>query len=564
MTSSFDSEGEPSSWLARPLFHLEGADHLAAVAIQEYLLGSLALTTVVLPLLSAITGEYRFLLVWGVGVVTLLPGILALRQGRLREAQKYTLGYLAIISTSFAVGIPNTHSEIFLATNLPALYLWIPSRHAGLRSRALVAFVGLYLVLAFLVGPRVPPLEASTEAIVRGVFWVFIPVDLLVTVSSLLAARDAQEKALAGARDAAEASARVKTRILNSVAHELRSPLSAAIGLLAESKASPTLAEDNVAVVLEQVEQALSRTTDLLDFARLEGALLPPATPRANNPATILTSLVGAHAPDMRLQLLSPELDRTYLLDGNALRRIVTHLLSNAVRYGGGRGWVRAEVRGSALIVQVEDLGPGIPEGTESVFEPMETLSAGADDARVGQGMGLALARGLAHRNRGDVELLPSPEGAGAHFELRLPCVPGGAENEAPSIPLRLRVLVVEDEQVSRLIVSRTLKRMGCEVEIARDGIEGLASVRNSGPFDLVLMDIRMPRMDGLTATRLIKQELTPPPVVALTANALAGDEERCRDAGMDEFMAKPLNQEALLSVLGHLGLAGAPESGLG
>ncbi len=555
------SESESVGWWDRPFADLQGEDRFAAQAMQEYLAVSTAVTVLGLSPLAASTGEGKVLVLMAVVLATLAPGWWCVRTARFDAARVATVGFLAAVVGLVGTLLPGSLCELFLATNTPALFLWLPSRHRRARSVAIGFLLAEFFALTFVVIPRATPIvDEGAIAVVRATFLVIIPLDLLMTVSALLRARDHQEHALARARDDALAGIKAKTRILNSIAHELRSPLAAAIGLLAEGVERGEAGASDLRLVRSQVELALRRTTDLLDFSRADGGTLPPARPRALRPGRSVERMARAIAPSMRLDVAPELLEATFLVDQEALQIGLRHLIDNVVRHASGKGCVRARVEDGALVVEVADEGAGVPEDRRGcIFEPLETLSEGDHDARAGQGIGLALTRALARRAGGDATLADAAEGEGATFTLRLPLREAPAAPEAVTPPLELRVLVVEDEKLNRTIAVRTLEKLGCEVVSAEDGLEALEVVRNGAAFDLVLMDVRMPRMDGLTATELIKLEAAPPAIVALTANALVGDEERCRQAGMDDFLPKPLRTPALLEAIARLRLVESP-----
>lgn len=537
-------------WLEDRLAALSAEEQFSVRALTTYFATSLSFIIVGLTSVVLLTGRFE-------AYVPALPqmglgaaGLFAIHRRAFDRARRICVLFL-ISGGLYSFLFPTAGTEIFLASNLPTLFLWLPHRLRRLRRVALVGLVVEYLLCS--IGSRYwsyPLLGPEGLAVASVAVDIIFPLDLLSTVRELLLAKAVQQEALREARDAAVSASRVKTRILNAVAHELRTPLAACLGLLGEGENKHGATEESAAS-RSAIEAALRRTTDLLDLARLEGPGGAQAPrPQHRVPAEDLEAqLRGFPEADVDL---ADELSAPFSYDAGALARTTLHLVENAHEHGQPPVRVTGRYVEGCLVVDVEDGGPGLPESFEpELHRAFETGARGADDARSGIGVGLALSKALVQRAGGGLEVLPRSLGSGIRAWVPAESKPGPAP--APlETPLSLRVLVVEDEAVNRLIIERALERIGCRVELAADGLEAVAAVSRER-FDFVLMDVRMPHMDGLTATKVIKRSADAPPIVALTANALAGDRDRCLEAGMDDFLSKPLRVPELLSVLAPL-----------
>ena len=244
--------------------------------------------------------------------------------------------------------------------------------------------------------------------------------------------------------------------------------------------------------------------------------------------------------------VVHPALPPEVLLDGHRLRQILDNLVSNALKFTEAGGvTVRLAGHGAELRCAVEDTGIGIsPEQQERLFARFVQ----ADEARArqyqGAGLGLVLSRDLARLMRGSLELTSSA-GWGSCFTCTLPLVaavvaasPVAAARE---VPPGLRVLVVDDNAINRLVAQRLLERCGCEVALSVDGEAALAALEERHDYDVVLMDIHMPGLDGLETTRRLRARHGEGlHVVGCSASAESADLESCREAGMNDFLAKP------------------------
>ncbi|HEY1072595.1 ATP-binding protein, partial [Brevundimonas sp.] len=396
--------------------------------------------------------------------------------------------------------------------------------------------------------------------------------------------RDAQ--ALAEARDAADAANRAKSQFLANMSHEIRTPLNGVIGV-AQALARTSLDEQQ-REMLELIHSS-SRTlqtllSDILDLARVESGRLelgdePFNLARATEEAA---QLYAAAARDKGLQFVvevAPEARIWVHGDAVRLKQILTNLVSNAVKFTAA-GFVSLTVdagpKGLRFVVQ--DTGIGFDAETrDRLFSRFEQADGDITRRFGGSGLGLAISRELAAMMGGDLGCESEP-GGGAAFILTLPLraaqapvAPPPATPAAPAADTqpadaerRLRILVADDHPTNRRVVELILDQAAVDLVSVEDGAQAVEACRASS-FDLVLMDMQMPVMDGLTATREIRLHevamgMPRTPVVMLTANALPEHIVAGLEAGADRHLAKPFSIEALLAMVAEL-TADAPQA---
>ncbi len=376
----------------------------------------------------------------------------------------------------------------------------------------------------------------------------------------------------------AQAASQAKSEFLANISHELRTPMNGVIGMLdmaLDRELTPELAEQ-IQTAQSCAYSLLSLLNDILDLSKIEAGMMTleklPFDFRA-----LLADCIKAHQPKAAENsvALSAEVepDVPELIGGDPLRirQIIANLVSNAVKFT-EHGSVSVRVGGEfvqpgeyTLRITVQDSGTGIPaEKLLSIFEKFTQADGSVSRRFGGTGLGLAITRSLVALHGGDIQV-QSELGQGSTFTVTLRCeadahrgVPQEANlsEHVPATRGRLespaRILVVEDNHVNQKVVTAVLRKRGFTIELANDGQEALERLEHSDTFDLVLMDVQMPVLDGLEATRLIRKEArwSRLPIIAMTAHAMNGDKERCLEAGMNGYISKPVHPALLLSTV--------------
>ncbi|MBI1198781.1 MAG: PAS domain S-box protein [Phenylobacterium sp.] len=371
-----------------------------------------------------------------------------------------------------------------------------------------------------------------------------------------------QELALKQAQRDAEVAAEAKAAFLANMSHEIRTPMNGVMGVL-HLLGGEQLSEDGRALLAEALScgRMLSELlNDVIDFSKIEAGRLELAD-EALDPAALVQGVVRLLEPQARAKGLQMVVDADPGLgwvrsDPVRLRQGLFNLVGNAVKFT-DRGHVVVRCRradAGVLRFEVEDTGIGIPQAAQArLFERFNQADASTTRKFGGSGLGLAITRRLAQLMQGDVGFT-SQEGQGSTFWLEVRAEPAAAEVKAAETQVALldgvRVLVVEDNATNRLIATKLLENLGAVVETAADGYLGVEAAAR-GEFDLILMDIQMPGIDGVEAARRIRAlggTLAATPIVALTANVLAHQRQAYLESGMDGVVGKPISPGALLA----------------
>jgi signal transduction histidine kinase/CheY-like chemotaxis protein len=399
---------------------------------------------------------------------------------------------------------------------------------------------------------------------------------------AILQARDAELRASLAAQKAAEASNEQKSEFLAMISHEVRTPLGGVIGMLRLAKKDASLSaetRDKLRISLRNAEVLLYIVNDILDYSRLEAGKMPFERIDFDLPALLrdVVALLADRAESKGVALLAeidPALPRWWRGDPVRLRQVVMNLVGNGVKFT-ERGEVRLAAytaRQGELVMAVRDTGIGIERGAIGrLFQKFEQGDAATARKFGGAGLGLAICKNIVDALGGRIEVRSEP-GVGSVFEVMLPLQQGEPVAAPPSRrnaphAVRLDILCAEDGSTNQIILHELLSGMGHAVTMAADGIAALRQL-SERDFDLVIMDSRMPRMDGIAALRLLRggaMGVRQPavPVIALTANAAEEERLRFMEAGANGFLPKPIDEAMLHDEIGRqaaLLLARAPE----
>lgn len=367
------------------------------------------------------------------------------------------------------------------------------------------------------------------------------------------------------AQRAAEVSNQLKSDFLAMISHEVRTPLGGVIGMLRSSLKDTALASntrDKLRLSLSNAEVLLQIINDILDFSRLEAGKMPLEVLDFDLP-TMLQDVVGLLADRAEAKGISliaeidPALPAWWLGDPTRLRQVVVNLLGNGIKFT-ERGEVRVraeEHAGQGIMLTVRDTGIGIEaDALSRLFQKFEQADAATSRKYGGTGLGLAICKNIVVAMGGRIEA-SSQIGEGSMFRVYLP-LQRGAPLAQPSVELhrphaaRLAVLCAEDGSTNQIILRELLGNMGHSITIAEDGQAALEQLA-ANDYDLVIMDGRMPRMDGLAAVQRLRAGLDgvrnpAVPVIALTANATSEERQRFLEAGANGFLPKPIDEADL------------------
>ncbi len=403
-----------------------------------------------------------------------------------------------------------------------------------------------------------------------------------VVVFSDISARMAAQKALEDAKDQAEAANLAKSEFLSCMSHEIRTPLNGVIGMLDLLKASELSADQlaDLQIAQDSAQTLLTIINEILDFSKIDSGKLK-LDPVDFDLRELLERVIqgfshSSRAKGIELRLKTPDKLPLLVGDPTRIRQVLTNLVGNAVKFT-ENGFVEVNVSLSdgesnevVVTFSIKDTGIGIaPQTVEQLFEQFTQADASITRRYGGTGLGLAISRKLVELMGGEIRV-DSVQGEGSCFEFKTVLLKsnhqdlrGAAQGEAVDQlatqfiwPLKVSVLVVEDNLVNRQLLARALDGTGIHYQTCENGKQALSVLKDSRrPISLILMDCQMPEMDGLEATRRIRlgevgRQYQSIPIIAITANVASEDRQACRDAGMNDFIAKPVELKRFYPLL--------------
>ncbi len=399
--------------------------------------------------------------------------------------------------------------------------------------------------------------------------------ELLALNASLEERVSARTQDLLEAKSLAEVANRSKSEFLAMMSHELRTPLFGILGMLESILDLPL---PNEACEMLDTASSCGKTllnllNDILDISKLESGKLELENINFNLPA-IVSEVTTAFAPQLKIKnielsvIVERDVPSILFSDPSRLRQIIFNLLGNAVKFT-DQGAIRLRI--SSVIsdlrrvvrFEVEDSGEGISHEMQAkLFAPFQQGDNSISRRKGGSGLGLSICKQLLQVMGGEIGFSSRP-GIGSTFWFTIPCQESQArprenaeiqpvETISAQLADSVNVLVAEDNLVNQKIITKILEKAGCNVVLAENGVEVLSSLKEKD-FDIIIMDIQMPIMDGGTATQQIRKldgHVRDIPIIGLSANALKGDREHYLSLGMNDYLTKPVNRADLLQAV--------------
>jgi signal transduction histidine kinase/ActR/RegA family two-component response regulator len=468
---------------------------------------------------------------------------------------------------------------------------WRPVRGTGRGSgcaRRRARIMGIVLVLLYLL-----PITIATAMTLSATTAVGVGLPGLVAVLTLVllfnrVEHDARES-LREALSAAEAADRAKGQFLANMSHEIRTPMNAILGytdLLLEDMLDKPATEEALQPIRRNGEHLLTIIDDLLDLSKIDANALRmeqvPCSPRRIVEDVLQIVQLRAYNKGLPLEVrYTRPIPERIVTDPTRLRQILLNVVGNAIKFT-EQGGVRIDVRWDgatsetpSLRIDVRDTGIGMTaEQLSRLFQPFSQADESMSRRFGGTGLGLTISRRLAEILGGSI-IAESDFGNGSTFTITV-AAPAAADDDAPIegrkanrlstaaidaensfVPLAgVLILLAEDAPDNQRLLSHLLRKAGAEVAVADNGqvaLDTALAARDEGsPFDVIIMDMQLPVVDGYEATRALREAGYDRPIVALTAHSMPADRNRCLEAGCDDYAAKPIERAALISLIRH------------
>ncbi|XPV76652.1 MAG: response regulator [Desulfovibrio sp.] len=401
------------------------------------------------------------------------------------------------------------------------------------------------------------------------------PCEVIATLEEITQQKEAEE-AIVLAKEEAESANKAKSDFLANMSHEIRTPINGVMGMLQLMATTPLNKEQTIFVntALKSTSILTQLLGDVLDLSKVEAGTftLRESRLRPSSLLDMVTDTFGVNADEKSVQLLISQDDNVpefIMSDPVRMRQILLNLVGNALKFT-DHGTIAVNLsymdthNSSRLLFSVADTGIGMPEDKlNDIFAPFTQLEAAHTRRFQGAGLGLQIVKRIADLMNGKI-CVTSELGKGTSFFVLIPTAIADTDEFQPNYPsvqrvtpnpsITGRILVVEDEYVNRLTICSYLQKSGFQVDTADNGLEALKQLR-SNEYDCVLMDIQMPEMDGIEATRIIRASdefaaVNDIPIIALTAHALKGDEITFLNAGMNGYLSKPIIMQDLLEII--------------